>query len=70
MGHQRRQRRRSPPYLLNGGANFESEVADVLELGYRSQLSHRLSYSVNLYRALYDKLHTQELVPNHTPLQV
>lgn len=59
-----------PPFVLNGGANFESELADVLELGYRSQLSQRLSFSVNAYRTLYDRLHTQELVPHHTPLQV
>ncbi|MDC8759923.1 TonB-dependent receptor plug domain-containing protein [Janthinobacterium fluminis] len=59
-----------PPFLLNGGANFESELADVFELGYRSQVSSRLSFSVNTYRALYDQLHTQELVPNRRPIQV
>lgn len=52
-----------PPYRLAGGPNFESEVARFFELGYRRQAGKRFSYSVNLYRALYDKLHTLELGP-------
>lgn len=51
-----------PPYLLGGGPDFQSEVARFFELGYRSQIGDRVSYSVNLYRALYDKLKTQEYV--------
>lgn len=51
-----------PPYSLAGGPDFESEVARFIELGYRRQ-SGRFSYSVNLYRAVYDKLHTAELGP-------
>ena len=27
----------TPPYAVIGGPNFESEVADVVELGYRAQ---------------------------------
>lgn len=38
-----------PPYLIRGGGNFQSETANVFELGYRAQPSARLSYSVNLY---------------------
>lgn len=57
-----------PARLLNGGPDFVSELADVFEVGYRSQVSKRLSYSVNLYRALYDRLHTQDLTPSRTQL--
>lgn len=57
-----------PPFVLAGGANFQSELADVFELGYRTQMSKRLSYSVNAYRALYDRLRTQELAPSRTQL--
>ncbi len=59
-----------PPIVLDGGANFESEVANVLEIGYRSQLSNRLSFSINAYRALYDKLHTQEYDPGAPPIRL
>lgn len=52
-----------PPFLLIGGPNFQSETARVFEVGYRGTAGERLLYSVNLYRALYDDLRTQELVP-------
>ncbi|CAN7390434.1 TonB-dependent receptor [Pseudoduganella sp. LjRoot289] len=52
-----------PPFLLIGGPNFQSETARVFEVGYRGKAGERLLYSVNLYRALYDKLRTQEQVP-------
>jgi iron complex outermembrane receptor protein len=52
-----------PPRILEGGPNFESEVARVYEAGYRRSLE-RFSYSVNVYRAFYDKLHTGELTPS------
>jgi iron complex outermembrane receptor protein len=51
----------SPPYLLAGGPDVEAEVARVFEIGYRGQPSANTSLSVNWYRSLYDKLHTQEL---------
>lgn len=43
---------------LVGGANFQSEVAKVLELGHRRQVGNRANYSVTLYRARYDRLRT------------
>ncbi|WP_051293734.1 TonB-dependent receptor plug domain-containing protein [Pseudoduganella violaceinigra] len=43
---------------LAGGPDFESETARVLELGLRQQFGSRASYSVTLYRALYDHLRT------------
>jgi len=52
-----------PPYILEGGPAFASEVARVYEAGYRRSME-RFSYSVNVYRAFYDKLHTGELAPS------
>ncbi len=43
---------------LTGGPNFESETARVFELGLRQQFGNLASYSVSLYRALYDHLRT------------
>jgi iron complex outermembrane receptor protein len=50
------------PYLLAGGPGVQSEVARVFEIGYRGQPSSQLSFSVNVFRALYDKLHTEEFM--------
>ncbi len=50
-----------PPYLLAGGAPVRSEIATVLELGYRGQPAPQLSYSVTLFHADYDHLRSQEL---------
>lgn len=58
-----------PPYLLVGGPDFQSEVARFFELGFRSQAGADVLYSVNLYRALYDDLHTQEQVPGQPKLK-
>lgn len=43
---------------LRAGPHFESEVARVLELGYRQQLGNRASFSVTLFGARYDRLRT------------
>lgn len=51
----------TPPYLLAGGPETDAEVARVFEIGYRGQPSPNTTLSVNWYRSLYDKLHTQEL---------
>ncbi|HSW04498.1 TonB-dependent receptor plug domain-containing protein [Aquabacterium sp.] len=53
-----------PPYRLAGGPDVQSEVAKVLELGYRGQPSKRLNLSATLFRAAYDDLRTQELTAN------
>lgn len=50
------------PYLLAGGPNVQSEVAKVFEMGYRGQPLSQLSFSFNVFRALYDKLHTEEVL--------
>ena len=54
----------APPFLLAGGPDFRSEVANVYEMGYRGQPTLRLSYSVTLYHADYDHLRTAEIGPS------
>jgi iron complex outermembrane receptor protein len=51
----------APPYLLAGGSQVRSEVARVFEVGYRGQVGQDLSYSVTVFRNLYDHLRTQDV---------
>jgi iron complex outermembrane receptor protein len=51
-----------PPFLLAGGPDFESEVSDVLEAGYRAKLSAKLSYSLTVFHHIYD--HLRSIEPN------
>jgi iron complex outermembrane receptor protein len=53
-----------PPYILRGGPQVRSEVAKVIELGYRGQPLPRLSYSMTLFHNDYDHLRTQEVDPS------
>ncbi len=46
----------TPPYLLNASDVFESEIANVAELGYRAQASERVSFSATLYHHDYPNL--------------
>ncbi|NNG25689.1 TonB-dependent receptor plug domain-containing protein [Telluria aromaticivorans] len=55
-----------PPYLLRGGPQVRSEVARVVELGYRGQPLAGLSYSATLFHNQYDHLRTQEIDPTQT----
>ncbi len=55
-----------PPYLLRGGPRVRSEVARVVELGYRGQPLAGLSYSATLFHNQYDHLRTQEIDPTRT----
>ena len=55
-----------PPFLLAGGPDFRSEIAKVLELGYRGQPVPHVSLSATAFHAAYDDLHTQELAPSRT----
>lgn len=50
------------PYVLAGGPHVQSEVARVFEVGWRGQPLSQLSASFNVFRALYDKLHTEEVL--------
>ena len=54
------------PYILRGGPEVQSEVARVLELGYRGQPAPTLSYTVTLYHHDYDHLRTQETNPTRS----
>jgi iron complex outermembrane receptor protein len=56
----------SPPFLLNGGSAVRSEIAKVFEVGYRSQPTARISYSVTGFHTIYDHLRTQEIDPSQT----
>jgi iron complex outermembrane receptor protein len=51
-----------PRGTLAGGPDFQSETARVFELGLRQQFGNRASYSVTVYRALYDRLRTIKVV--------
>jgi iron complex outermembrane receptor protein len=57
-----------PPYILQGGPRVRSEVARVIELGYRGQPAPTLSYSVTLFHHDYEHLRTQELDPTRSYL--
>jgi len=51
----------NPPFLLDGGRNARSEVANVYEIGYRGQPAPKLTWSVTAFHTVYDHLRTQEL---------
>jgi iron complex outermembrane receptor protein len=53
----------SPPFLVIGGPNFESEVANVLDLGYRATPTDKLSYSITLFHHDWDKLRSGTSLP-------
>ncbi|HEU4375778.1 MAG TPA: TonB-dependent receptor [Telluria sp.] len=52
----------APRYAIEGGPQFDSETARVLELGYRGQQSGALTYSATLFYSDYDRLRTLEPV--------
>lgn len=50
-----------PQYAIGGGPDFVSEIANVFEMGYRSQPVKRVSWSITTFYSEYDKLRTLEL---------
>lgn len=52
-----------PPFAVAGGADFRSEIANVLEIGYRAQPTPRFSYTVVAFHQDYDHLRTFERSP-------
>jgi iron complex outermembrane receptor protein len=58
-----------PPFLIQGGAGFQSEVAEVYELGFRGQPLTRFSYSIAAFHTEYDHLRTLEIAPSGTFLE-
>ena len=55
-----------PPFLIQGGPAFRSEVAEVLEVGYRAQSSSGVAYSFTAFHTWYDHLRTLEIAPSGT----
>jgi iron complex outermembrane recepter protein len=53
----------NPTFVLAGGPNFESEIANVAEIGYRAQASSTLSYSLTAFYHDFDKLRSLEPAP-------
>ncbi|MEC5386469.1 TonB-dependent receptor [Uliginosibacterium sp. H3] len=45
-----------PPYLVAGGPDFESEIANTAEIGLRAQASQSLSYSLTTFYERFRKL--------------
>lgn len=45
-----------PPFAVQGGPNFVSEVAKVFEIGYRFQPANSLYVSVTAFRHVWDRL--------------
>lgn len=52
-----------PPYALVGGPHFESEVANVAELGYRAQPLDALGVSVTSFLHRWDRLRSGSALP-------
>jgi iron complex outermembrane recepter protein len=53
----------TPPFAINGGPNFASEIAKVLELGHRGYFARGVSYSVTAFHQRYDKLRSGSFPP-------
>lgn len=51
----------TPPFAIAGGPDFESEIANVFELGYRAQPTANFSWSVTAFHHDYDRLRTFEV---------
>ena len=51
----------TPQYFVAGGPAFESETANVLEVGYRAQPTSTLSFSATAFYSRFDDLRTLEL---------
>jgi iron complex outermembrane receptor protein len=53
----------SPPFFVVGGPNFVSEVANVIEVGYRAQPFRQLSYSMTAFVHYWDKVRSGTALP-------
>jgi iron complex outermembrane recepter protein len=52
-----------PVYIIKGGPDFQSEIVDVFEVGYRAQPSSSISYSISTFYNIYDKLRSGQPAP-------
>lgn len=50
----------APPYTLAGGPGFQSEIANVAELGYRAQLGNTFAWSITAFNQEFDRLRSVE----------
>lgn len=53
-----------PPFIIAGGPDFVSEVARVLELGYRGQPAPRINASLTAFLHDWDRLRSGQRPPN------
>jgi iron complex outermembrane receptor protein len=53
-----------PPFIIAGGPDFLSEVAKVLELGYRGKPATTLNASLTAFMHDWDRLRSGQLPPN------
>ena len=53
----------NPPFIIRGGPNFQSEVANVFEVGYRAQPTGAFTYSITAFRHVWDRLRSGQLPP-------
>ena len=53
-----------PPFIIQGGGNFQSEEGTVYEVGYRAMPSPRVAFSVALFRQELDKLRGGAIAPS------
>jgi iron complex outermembrane recepter protein len=53
----------NPPFAVAGGPDFQSEVSNVYELGYRVQATREVSWSVTGFHHDHDKLRTLRAQP-------
>jgi iron complex outermembrane receptor protein len=52
------------PFALAGGPDFQAEISNVFELGYRGQWTSQLSYSVTLFDAEHRRLRSLAPTPD------
>lgn len=53
----------APPFVINGGPNFQSEIAKVLEIGHRGYAAPGLTYSITAFRQRYERLRSGSAPP-------
>lgn len=58
-----------PPHVFAGGAGFESELSDVLEIGYRGQPREGLTYSLTAFHHEHRRLRSLEPTPDGLVLE-
>lgn len=55
---------RDPPFLLRGGPDVRSEIANVYQLGYRGQINPKFNFEITTFYNDYDHLRTVEIDPS------